>query len=401
MSRRPEGPGAAAWAAGAVRARFTGALPESFLNECARRGLRFRGAEPGEPCELTLWLRAGDWRRAENAARGCGGVLTALERRGAPEVWRLARRRLVFCAALLAVLLGLFVSSLFIWDIEVAENPTAVPDSRILAVLAEQGVGIGSFWPAFTSDMIRSRALVELPELSWLTVNVRGSRAEVLVREAVPVPELRDEKTATDVTAARGGLIVELRVLEGQSAAAVGDTVAAGDVLVSGWKTSALSDGRLVHARAEVTARTWYEKTAFAPLETAVREPAGPTRTRFALILGKKRVNFSLGSGIPQGSCDKITFTYPLALEGVFALPVALVRETRQPMETRAVPRDADALAARLEAELRAWLDAQLGGDGTVSALSFARSGDAETLRVTLRAECRERIDRETPRKTD
>ena len=43
-----------------------------------------------------------------------------------------------------------------------------------------------------SGERIRSHALAELPGLSWLAVNVRGSTASVEVRAAVEKPEITD-----------------------------------------------------------------------------------------------------------------------------------------------------------------------------------------------------------------
>ncbi len=391
---------AEAWLLGETRSEVRGALPAAFLNECARRGVYVGQTEAVDEFTLRISLRTGELPRARKAAAHSGCELTVLGQRGAPEGLRAVRRRLALCAGLLSVLLALFASSLFIWEIHVAENDTPVPDGRILSVLARQGVGVGSFWPGFQSDLIRSRALAELPELSWLAVNVRGSRAEVLVRGALPAPELRDESTPTEVTARRAGVIAELRVLEGESVVSVGDTVLAGELLVSSRRYSSFGGDRIVHARAEVKARTWYEITAVAPLSLQRRVPEGASHSRWGLILGKRRVNFSHFSRIPKSSCDIIISTYPLAVPGVFTLPVSLLRETWQPVTPEETAVHREETAARLEAALEKTLRERMG-EGEVVFSHITRSFDGGAGTVPPRAECLERIDTERPAAND
>lgn len=374
---------------GTAEVRVTAASPAAFLNECARLGLPFRKVEREDACTLCLSLRQADLPRAEAAAKRCGCEFTLLRSSGSVRTLQRLRRQMYLCAGALTVLLGLFVSSLYIWDIRVTENPTELSEEEILAVLEEVGVGIGSRWPRLSSDMIRSEALLRLPELSYLTVNVHGSRAEVLVRGKEETPEKRDERTPTDICAARGGVITELRVLEGEQLAAVGDTVLPGDVLVS-----AARSGRLVHARAEVTARTWHEKTACIPLVSLQTEPVGPKHRRWGLIFGKRRVNFSFNSGIWEGTCDKITQIGPLEVPGVFRLPISLVRETRQELRSVERERDRKAAAEELRGLLRETLLSELC-EGEILAERFTVSEADGLLYVTLRAECLERIDTE------
>ena len=100
------------------------------------------------------------------------------------------------------ILLG--ASGLYIWDIDIVGNET-VSDSEILDALSECGVYIGANWTGFNSDMIRSRALELMPQLSFITVNVHGSRATVIVRERIEPPALESGTGTRDMVARRSG----------------------------------------------------------------------------------------------------------------------------------------------------------------------------------------------------
>ena len=374
---------------GAAEAEITAASPELYLNECTRLGLPFRVEAKADECTLRIHLRQSDVGRAEEAARRCGCDFRLLEKRGGAAALGRLKGQLGFCLAALTLMLLLFASSLFIWDIRVAENPTELADEAILAVLDEIGVGVGRCWVGMSSDMIRAAALQRLPELSYITVNVHGSRAEVLVRGKDAVIEPRDENTPADIRAARGGIITEMRVLEGEQLAAVGDTVLPGDILVSAQR-----NGRSVHAEAEVTARTWREMTACVPLTELRTQPEGLKKQRWGLILGKRRVNFSINSGIHGGTCDKITQIWPLEVPGVFRLPLAIFRETRQDLRCVETERDKAAAEAALRSLLRQRMLSELC-EGEILTERFTVSEGAGLLYVTLRCECLERIDRE------
>lgn len=96
-----------------------------------------------------------------------------------------------------------------------------------------------------------------------MSVNLHGTRAEVLVREKLPTPELRDETTPAHVISAATGIITHMEVLEGQPSFQEGDTVLEGEVLISGVvdlkepKYATVDPGSAVHARGNIYARTW------------------------------------------------------------------------------------------------------------------------------------------------
>ena len=380
---------------GGAEIRVTGAEPWRFADRCAAEGLYLEDVTAEDLFTLRGVLRWGDLPRAEKAAVRCGCTLEVTALRGAPALWRRLRRRWLFAAAGAFLAAGLFAASLFVWDIRVTENDSEVPDAVILRVLAEQGVGVGAFFPGFHADLIRSRALAELPELSWLAVNVRGGRASVEVRRTVEPPEIWDPRRIADVTAARSGVITELFVLEGTPQVKRGDAVEPGQILISADRTGIAAP---VHARGEVTARTWYELTAAAPLSVYQKTPKGGEHKRFALILGRHRINFYRGSGILPDGYDKITGIWEPGIENVFSLPMAWVTERLQGYTLTQTAADPETVRRALEARLLSRLRETLGEDGEILSVRYSVSQNEDLITVTLRAECSERIDKDTPR---
>ena len=383
---------------GAAEIRIVGAAPWKLVNACMGEKINIEGVESDDLITCRALIFAADAERIRALAARCGCEIEILSVRGYP-VWRRALRRrkwaVLFASAAVAALI---VSSLFVWDIRVTENDSKIPDTLILRTLAEQGVGVGSFWPAFRGERIRSRVLAELPGLSWLAVNVRGSRAAVEVRSAIEKPEVIDPLRVCDIRAARSGVVADIRVLEGETLVSRGDAVTAGQILVSGERAARRGETRLVHAAAEITAHTWYELTAAAPLSVSRKEPDGAARRRFAVLIGDSRINFSVDSGISGMECDKITKIWQLGIKDVFSLPFALVLETAQPYALRESAASPTAVRAALEEELRAAVRERIGEAGRVVSEHFTAEERGGELMLTLRCECEERIDEEIPR---
>lgn len=375
------------WAEAEVR----GTEPAAFLNRCAAAGLPVCPAEPVDDFTLRVRIPARGLPAARRAAARSRCELRILRTGGVGAAARRHRRRWGLAAALALILAALLWSKLFLWEITVSGN-AAVSSARILDALAECGVDSGSFWPAFTSDNLRSELLVRLPELAWATVNVYGSRAEVIVRERVEKPELYDRDEPVCVTAEKTGFVTQVRALAGTACVKPGDAVSAGETLISAAADSAFSGRRLVHALGSVYAETYYELSAAVPLAAEVKVPTGARRTRWALVVGKNRWNFYGNSGFCAGDCDKIISEYPLAVPGLFSLPAALVRETQLGYETQSVPRDCAAATRAAEEQLHAALLRAIGTDGEVKRESFSCAERDGALVVCLRAVCREDI---------
>lgn len=379
---------------GWVTAEITGAEPERMLRALAERGITFWGAAPPRDYRLTVQVPQSAARLIGPlaAAIGCEGTVTG--RHGLPAAFRKVRRRymLLACIGLIGALL--YVGSAFVWEIDITDAGT-VPEGVIRQALSQCGVDIGAYWPAFSQDQIRNSVLLRVPELRWMTVNMRGSHAEVIVRERWTHLPVVDQRVPAKIVAAKAGLVEKVEALHGTAETDENRAVLPGETLIGGYVTGrngVIGPGRAIGT---VTARTWYELTAKSPAEAAVKTPNGKKTTRWALILGKTRINFYKGSSICPAGCDKIIMEHPLRVEGLFALPIALEKTVYTAYETRLETRTV--LREELEHQLMERLERTVGQEGEVISAVFSASEEDGALYVTLRAECREQIGRVEP----
>ena len=374
---------------GWVWVRVTGAEPEKFLSALGERGIPFWDAALPREFELTVKLpfRTAKLVAPLAAALGCEGEIFA--RCGLPALFSKLRRRVALLICVAAALAGLFVSGAFIWDIEI-EGCETVSASRVRQALSECGVDIGSCWLGLNQDQVRNGMILKIPELRWLTVTVRGSHARVMLRERRTGPEPVAKNEPAHIVAQKAGLVTLVHDYWGTALAEQGDTVLPGEILVGGYATGRYGVQGAVRAIGEVWARTWYERTAVAPVELMRTTPNGGERVKWSLIFGKIRINFYKGSSICPGDCDKIIYVYPLARSGVFTLPVAAEKTVY--MSYTAAPQRAEELQEELESILMAELQEELAPAGEILSSAFTASEQAGLLRVTLRAECHEQI---------
>ena len=386
---------------GKIRVEAVGAYPERLINLCAARGLAFWGLEWVDETTIRITVSFWHWKRLGELAQRAMCELTVLRSDGLPVAALRLRRRYAFLAGAALCLLTLSVLSRFVLVVEVTGNET-VAGAVILAELERQGVRPGAYIPSLDTKAIANRALISLDELSFLAINLNGCRAEVVVREAEEPPELLDQDTPADVTAAATGIVLDVQATAGQALVEEGDTVVEGDVLITGFidlpepAYSETDAGTyVVHASGTVTARTWRTLRAVLPLTAAVKEYTGESTTLWSVELLGRRVNFYQNSGISYDRYDKIIQTDVLTLPGGWELPFSVTRETARAYTTRAQTLDRDAAITLLEDGLRRELDDILAGtDGECVRLDYTAAVEGDELTVTLLAECVEQIGR-------
>ena len=375
---------------GSVRAEVVCEYPERFINLCAQNGIEFWDLEKTKSGVMRVFVHISGFARLREAAKKAGMQVKAAKKEGVPFfLWRI-RKRYLLLAGMLLCFLAVRTMSLFIWEIEVSGNEK-VPAEVILETVREMGIGIGTFGPTVFSEAIANDVILKIPELSWFAINVRGSHAEILVRERIPRPEIIDENEPTEAYAEKTGIIVRMSILAGEEKLKIGDTVEAGDVLVSGELESLSSGRRQVHAMAEVYARTWYEKTCCMPLEASGKEYTGRSRKRLSVIIADKKINFFINSGIRFMNYDKITKEERLRLPTGNILPVIFITERFD--EYTRIKKAVDTQTAEeiLRGELLSGLNAEVG-DGEIVSTSYEAVVRDGVLYVTLHAECIEEI---------
>ena len=377
---------------GHVTIRVESGFPERVLNLCAARQIKFWDLQWETPLSFTFTMTRKSFRELRKHRDKLGAEMQVVGRQGLPYFARRFRRRYVLVAGLGLCALAMLMGSFFVWDFQIEGN-VAVSDEEILRALDRCGVGMGTYSFSIHSEQLRNQMLLEIPELSYIAVNVSGCRAYVQIRERTPKPELVSKRQPGNTVAVRDGLVTAVQPYDGEKLVLPGTTVQEGQLLISGVTDDEQAGTRFLRGMGKVYARTWYNLQCQVPGTVREKAYTGEEHTRYAICWGRTRINFYNSGSIPWGDCDKIVTRIKLALPGGIALPVTIVKETYRCYEERPAQRSqqaAEQLAyAVLKADLAAGMD-----EGQVEQESLAAVPWGGDFLVELSAECREQIGR-------
>ena len=297
--------------------------------------------------------RAKHWFGITRTAADCGIRLTVLRRRGLRFALAPYRLRLgLFCGLLLGTALYIWCNC-FVRSIEIHGN-TAVSDTEILCALDALGVRRGTPVSEIPFTYVERRMRLAVSGIEWIALRHTGGRLIVDLTEERKPPELVRDRIPCNYIADVNAQLTDIRVLGGQAVRQAGDTVRAGDVILSGAVEDRYGTTRFYHADGIVTGI--YETDFSQELEFCDEVPAaGETRTRRVLEVFGKRLPLPFQPDPPSGTVIYREEPHPLTLLGC-RLPFALIdcRYTeaqsavavRTPEELRALLLDA---AARYE----------------------------------------------------
>ncbi len=368
--------------------------PAELLNALSRENIRVSDVKDWGEQRFRFSVSAGDLETLRRLAGRCGVEIAEVRRRGSRHFLRRFRKRTFLLFVPLLFLFFFLWLSTFLWEIRVSGNVT-LNSSEILAALESVGVYPGVSGLRLDNPQIRSRMQSLLPELIWCTVQVRGSRAVVVVRERRLPPEPVDESLERDVAAAKAGTVESLQVLQGKAVVRRGDTVLPGEMLITGTLADRQDEYRHVHAQGRVIARTWYEKTAEIPLTVWEKAETGVEKSRWGIKIGDLTLKMGREGSISLDFYDKICNAEQVSVLGL-GLPLFVLRQETKGYALRERPIRPDEAEALLKERLLAWLRGSVP-EAELLRADFRTEVTERSVRVTMLAACREDIGVESP----
>ena len=272
------------------------------------------------------------------------------------DVLQLRKRPILLTSVVMFCSLLLFMPGR-VFFVSVEGNHT-VPAKQILEAAESAGIYFGSSRRDVRSEKVKNSLLDTIPQLQWAGVNTYGSTAIISVRERRVKPPVENAYSVTRIVASRDGVIMSCTATKGTSLCTEGQAVKKGETLISGYVDSGRSITAM-QAEGEIFARTRHDLLVRTPSITVTRGNRQRQKTNYSLFIGKKRINFTKGSGIYDSTCVKMYTEYYLTLPGGFSLPVVLVKEIICEYETLTQQRNADRLRQQLADYAKDYLSEQ------------------------------------------
>lgn len=236
---------------GYVRFSATGGFPERFVNLCTNR-------------RIPLWnmKKVGNVLYGETTVEGYKAIRQSAYRSGVkmelvgkcglPFFLSGNRRRKGIVIGFLASMLIVFLLSTMVWSISVEGNKN-LTEAEVIEAFEQLGVRRGVFSKKIRASEVAEEAEKLLPGLLWASVNIKGSRVEIVVCERTDAPEFPD-KTPCNIVASEDGVITAIQANIGLEAVKAGDAVVKGDLLISGITRNLDMSESFKAARGNVTA---------------------------------------------------------------------------------------------------------------------------------------------------
>ena len=222
-----------------------------------------------------------------------GIAITISKTIGIPFVFSKYKGRYGLILGSLVGLFLIFYSQLFVWEVSITGNEK-LNEVEIISALEKQGVKRGAYIPELDIAMTEEMILLDNTDISSISINIKGTYAEIDLLERVYPPDITDTTGYYNIVAANDGIIVKVESTSGSPEVKKGDAVVEGQLLINAFMLGKLGTYRLTHARGDVYAEVTEKYSISIPLEQTEKVYTGRRETiKDITVLGS---NFNIFS---------------------------------------------------------------------------------------------------------
>lgn len=313
---------------GYVIISVTGFSVERFVNLAAYKGIYLWDIHP-EGTGVTMKVSVEGFRMLKECGRKTGCRFKILERRGFPFTVHHYQKRKILAAGVLFFVAGLYILSSFVWVIKV-EGTERISQEQLLQVCEEMGLKPGVWKKEINTKNITEKLIENFEDISWVSVKIQGTNAQINIVETIPKTEIVDRQTPMDIIASKEGVIFNMAVSAGAPQVKINDVVEKGDLLVS--SEVSVKDGEqeigkeYVHAEAVIKAKLWYDITEEIELNYTQKQYTGEFKDDKSLIIKDNMIDV-IKPNIKYENYDvEELYEKPFSI-GDYKFPIALKKQ--------------------------------------------------------------------------
>lgn len=379
---------------GYVIISVTGFSVERFVNLAAYKGIYLWDIKP-QGAGVTMKVSIDGFRMLKECARKTGCHFKIIGKQGLPFRMHHYQKRKMLVVGAFFFVIGLYILSSFVWVVKIEGNDR-IPQQQLLEACDSMGLRPGVWKRKVDTTVISEKLIEDFGDISWVSVKIQGTNAQIQIVETIPKTEIVDRRTPTDIIAAKDGVIVSMAVSAGTPLVQADDVVEKGDMLVGGEVIIKAGEEELgkeyVHAEAVVKAKLWYSIEEEIDLKYTQKEYTGEFKDDISVILKDTIIDFIKPNvKYEEYDLEKI-YEKPFAI-GDYKFSLALRKDRYKEYVTVEKTRTADEAKIELEAKVQSKAKELLKDDSELVDIKTEYTQSGETLKVNAVVTVIERIE--------
>jgi similar to stage IV sporulation protein len=313
---------------GYIRISIEGYYIERFINICGNEKITIWNLKRNKNVKLELNIGIKDLKKVAKIAKQTKCKMKIIKKRGLPFLFNRYRKRKLFFVFLLVIIIGLGISSNFVWNIQIVEEDKESIENLYQDVV-ESGLEIGKMKSKINTKDVINKVRLKRNDIAWMGIELKGTNAIVKVVKATAKPEIVDDNEYCNIVSDKQGIITKINAQNGTIAVKVGDTVNVGTTLINGWMEGKYTGLRYVHAKGEIQAKVWHTKNKKILYNATEKTETGNIENKYQIKINNFEINLSKRLSKFK-IYDTIVLENKFKIFSDFYLPISLVKITNK-----------------------------------------------------------------------
>ena len=313
---------------GYIRISIEGYYIERFINICGNEKITIWNLKRNKNVKLELNIGIKDLKKVAKIAKQTKCKIKIIKKKGLPFLFNRYRKRKLFFVFLLVIIIGLGISSNFVWNIQIVEEDKESIENLYQDVV-ESGLEIGKMKSKINTKDVINKVRLKRNDIAWMGIELKGTNAIVKVVKATAKPEIVDDNEYCNIVSDKQGIITKVNAQNGTIAVKVGDTVNVGTTLINGWMEGKYTGLRYVHAKGEIQAKVWHTKNKKILYNATEKTKTGNIENKYQIKINNFEINLSKRLSKFK-IYDTIVLENKFKIFSDFYLPISLVKITNK-----------------------------------------------------------------------
>ena len=349
---------------GYVRVITEGYFIERLINSCLKSGIFIWNSKKKRATILETKVKIKDFKKFVKIAKQSKCRIKIKQKRGIPFIFNKYKKRKTFLIFLYIIIIGIFLLSNFIWNIEIEGNEN-ISEEEIIGTLKKEGLKIGTLKNKIDTKEIVDKMRLDRDDLAWCGIELKGTNAIVKIVEAYRKPEMIEEDDYCNIIAKKDGIIVKINATNGTPIVKEGDVVKSGTVLIGGWLEGKHTGINYVHANGKIMAKVWYTQNEKVELEQEIASRTQNTENKFSVRINNFTINFykTLSKFEKYDTIEEIK---KLKIFSNFYLPIELVKTTNYELKDERIVLTKEQAKEKAVTNAKELLNEQIGNSKNI-----------------------------------
>lgn len=313
---------------GYIRISIEGYYIERFINICGNEKITIWNLKRNKNVKLELNIGIKDLKKVAKIAKQTKCKIKIIKKKGLPFLFNRYRKRKLFFVFLLVIIIGLGISSNFVWNIQIVEEDKESIENLYQDVV-ESGLEIGKMKSKINTKDIINKVRLKRNDIAWMGIELKGTNAIVKVVKATAKPEIVDDNEYCNIVSDKQGIITKINAQNGTIVVKVGETVNVGTTLINGWMEGKYTGLRYVHAKGEIQAKVWHTKNKKILYNATEKAETGNIENKYQIKINNFEINLSKRLSKFK-IYDTIVLENKFKIFSDFYLPISLVKITNK-----------------------------------------------------------------------